>query len=430
MKKLTVFLSILFLALPFCVFAQDAPQGNGQLDEHFEEELQEEAVQKKAFLIQDRSFELGLANVSVNFANNFLSIEEVFQDVIHIDFDKLSDGFMFNLGLNVSPFYFTYKSKKGWGFGLSVDTEAVGILGLSGKMLSFAQAVKENSDVSGALYASATVKSFFDVQKFKVKVNPSLFYTLAYITPSPSSKSGLAYTLDYLPDGTVMRIDYDIRLYTGFPLDSDNSGLTAKPGMDFSVGVEYPLAKEIGLTGALPFLDFDVSLDLINIPFISSKISDYTQIKGRIGGDKPITFFGDDGEDFFSSFDASNSTETGKNEIAVYRPFKMIVKADWRPLFGSKLLTVTPLIGFCHNELYLNPVSLEIGVNAGLNLANFFLLKIGFNYSDRLFVNSLNLAFNLRAFELDIGADLRSQDAAKSWTGAGFGVNFGLKFGW
>jgi hypothetical protein len=295
-------------------------------------------------------------------------------------------------------------------------------------MLTLSQAARENSDISGALFASTTINAFFNVQKFKVKVNPSLFYSLFYLTASPKS-SGLVYTLDYKKDGTVLYADYDILMYSGFLLEGSYD-LTAKPGVDISLGLEYPLAKEIGLTNAL--LDFDISLNLINVPLVPSKMEDYTRYYGQIGSRDPIKFLNNDeeGDNFLSSFDSDGDSETGKKEIGVYRPFKMLISADWHPLSGSRLLTVTPVIGFCHNDLYYEPFSLEFGIKAGLNLANFFLAKIGFNYTDRMFVNSIGLGLNLRAFEVDIGGDLRSQNAAQSWVGAGFSVNVGLKFGW
>ncbi|GBU29664.1 hypothetical protein R84B8_03237 [Treponema sp. R8-4-B8] len=426
MKKFITLLVIFLFIHSFCLYADDV--------ESFDDDPME-IGKKKPFGMEDRGFEIGLANFNFNFANNFLTIKEVFQDVVSIDIDKLSDGFKLNLGLNVTPFYFTFKSKKGWGFGLSTNIETMGIIGISGNMLTFHKAKDDNSDISGALFGSATINALFDVWKLKVNVNPSLFYTLAYITPSPNSSSSLVYTLDYPNGETIMCIDYGIRLYTGFPLDSnDGFSLTAKPGFDFSVGVGYQLAKEIGLSKILPFLDFDVSLDLIHIPLISSKIEDYTELKGRIGSDKPITLLGgdsQDGSDFFSSFEtAGGDTETGKKVIDVYRPFKLIARADWRPLFGARLLTVTPIIGFCVNTLYYEPVSLEWGVNACLNLANFFLVKAGINFTDRMWVNSLGIALNLRALEIDLGLDIRSQTFAQSWSGGGMGVNFGLKFGW
>jgi len=419
MKKIITLFAIFLFVHSFCLYADNA--------ESFADDPLN-IGKKKPFGIQERSFEVGLANLDVNFANNFLSMSEIFQDVISIDMDDLSDGFMFNLGADITPFYFNFNAKKGWGFGLSTRVEAIGILGISGDMLTISEAVQEDSDIGGAIFASATINAHFTFKKLKIKINPSLFYTLAYVTSSSSSSSGLTYTLDY-SNGTKLCIDYDIRIYSGFPTDDTaDFELTAKPGLDFTLGFEYPLAKEIGLSKILPILDFDLGLDLINIPFIPSKISDYTQIKGRVGSDQPMTFFGDDGSNF--SFDTTSETTTGSEEIDVNRPFKLLVHADWRPLFGIRLLTITPVIGFNYNELYSEPVAFEAGLNGCVNIANFFIVKAGINYTDRMFVNSLNLAINTRAFELDIGANIRSQDFAQSWTGSGLGVNFGLKFGW
>jgi hypothetical protein len=417
MRKLTFLFIIFFFVISFSLYAQKNP-------------FSDDTEDKKPVGVGNRSFEIGLVNTNVIFANNFLAIKKIFQDIVVVDLDYLADGFMVNLGLGEVPFYFTYNSKKEWGFGLSTDVEGIGILGLSGNMLTLREAVKENSDIGGALFASVTGKAFFNVQEFKVKVNPSLFYSLLYVTPSPRSSSILEYTLDY-SKGTVLYADYDIRVYSGFSLDGYN-GLTVKPGFDFSLGVEYPLSKKVELIDSNPFLDFDVSLDLINIPFIPSKMKDYKQFKGRIGNKDPIKFLDDEGGNFLSSFEPNVDSESGEYEIGVKRPFKMIVSANWRPIPGdwNKRFSVIPLIGFCHNELYYEHFSLEIGINGCLNLSNIFLAKIGFNYTDRMFVNSIDLGLNLRAFELDIGADLRSQKNIQSWKGDGLGLRFGLKFGW
>jgi hypothetical protein len=413
MKIKSLILIILFLVQSFCLFAKEAPVNKNK---------------KKTPLSQERSFEIGLMLFNVNFANSFLSAPDLLQDVIIIDLDKLGDGFKINLGVNITPFYFNFKTKDGWGLGLSTDINAFGILNISGNMLTLNEAVKDNSDAGGAVFSSAAVNSFFDIQKFKVKIAPSLFYTLAYITPPKNIPSSIIYTLDY-SDGTVMCIDYDTRMYMGYSLEDNQFSLSSTPGLDFTVGFEYPLAKEIGLTDILPFLDFDIGLDLLNIPFIPSTLSNYKQVKGQIGRDEPIKLInkdeGDDGNLF-----SSDGVVNGEKIIQINRPFKMILHADYRPLFGAKFLTITPVIGFCHNELYHDPFSLEAGLYACLNFGDLFLIKAGYNYTDRLFVNSLAFAVNLKACEIDIGFDLRSQEAGQVWNGTGFGINFGLKFGW
>jgi len=415
MKIKSLVLIILFFVQSFCVFAQEVP-----VDEN---------KKKTALSIQDRSFEIGLILLNVNFANSFLSASDLLKDVIIVDLDKLADGFKINFGVSVTPIYFKYKSKQGWGFGLSTDINAAGILNISGNMLTLSEAVKDNSDIGGAVFSSVALNSFFDVQKFKVKIAPSLFYTLAYITPPKNMPSSVIYTLDYT-DGTVMCIDYNTRIYTGYSLEDGKFSLTSTPGLDFTVGFEYPLAKGIELTDSFPFLDFDIGLDLINIPFIPSSVTDYMQVKGRVGKDKPIKLINKDDEDDDEGLFSSDGTVKGERVIQISRPFKMLVRADWRPLNGKKLLTITPVIGFCYSELYYNPFSLEAGLNACFNINDLFLIKTGYNYTDRLFVNSLGFSVNVKVCEIAIGFDLRSQKAAQVWSGSGFGVNFGLKFGW
>jgi len=406
MKKIITLLVIFLFVHSFCLYADNAKSFA---------ENPSKTSKKKTFGIKDRSFEIGLANINMNFANNFLSMKDIFKDVIVFDLDKLSNGLMYNFGADITPFYFSINFKKGWGFGLSTRVETIGILGISGKLLSISEAVNDKSDIGGALFASATVNTHFNIKKLKIKINPSLFYTLAYVTPSPKSLSGLTYTLDY-SNGTVLYVDYDMRLYTGSSLEGNIFDITAKPGFDINIGIEYPLAKQI-----------DIGIDVINIPIIASKVTDYTRIKGRVGSDQPITFFGNNSESFFNT---TSETEKGKEEIDLNRPLKLIAHLDWRPVLGTKLLTITPVFGINLNKLYHDPFSFEGGLNASLNLANLFILKAGVNYTDRMFVNSISIALNFRAIELDIGADIRAQDFVQSWTGSGLGVNFGLKFGW
>jgi len=272
-KKWTII--FLFFIQSICIFAQDNSLGG---------DTSANTGKKKSALLPDRSFEIGLLCFNLNLANNILSVPDILQEVIIIDLDKLADGFKFNLGLNAAPLYFNYKSKNGWGFGLSADIEAVGILNISGNMLNIKEAVKDNSDISGAVFSSATINTFFTLQKVKVKFNPSLFNALAYVKPPKDMPSSVVYTMDY-SNGTVAYIDYDVQIYTGYSLDDNKFSITSKPGMDFCVGLEYPLAKDAGLTDISPYLDFDVGLDLINFPVIPSTMTDYKLIKGKIGKD-------------------------------------------------------------------------------------------------------------------------------------------------
>ena len=396
MNKRLSLLVICLLILPLCAYAEDNSLDNDTLG------------------IEDRAFEIGFLNINFSFSNDFLSLQDVFQETIVLDIDNFSRGFRVNLGVGITPIYFNVSMGE-WGFGLSTSVEAIGLLNLSGKLLTFSSAIDDKSGVNGALFASAGVNSFFNIDKFKVTVKPALYYTIAYLKPN------ISYTFD--PDsGNILKLDYDMLLYTAFPVDSNGSptgsGLSATPGIDFSFGVEYALSKE-----------FDVGLNLINIPVAPSVMNDYLQFKGLVGSKEPLDLLNGGINSLLSSFDNFDTDPvSGTGSFEVERPFRLSAWVNWR-VFGAPFITITPTIGFSINQLYTDKFSMEFGVNACLNLANMFIASAGIRYEDRLWINGVNFALNFKMFEFNVGADTRSQDFIKSWTGGGIGLNMGFKFG-
>ena len=373
--------------------------------------------------VEDRTFEFGIS-ANISFTNNFLSARDIFKETFVLDIDQLMNGFIMKFGFGVTPVCFNYNNKNGWGFGLSVNTEGFGIFNLSGKLLSFDEAVNDKSEISGAVFAEIAPSGYFHLQRFKIKIKPALYVPVAY------AKSDISYTLKNTADGTVLNIGYEINLFTAFPTEDDAGfRLTARPGVDLRVGAEYPLSDVLGISNKFFFLNFDVGLDLINIPLIPSAMRNYMRIDGSIGSDEPINFFGDDKMDTDSFFSTDNDTKYGEEEQTVLRPFKMLVWANWRPL-GIQIFKVIPTIGFAINPLYIKPFSLEGGVKASLDLSNIFIATLGVGYHDRLWKNSIDLVLNSRAIQVNIGADLRSPNFLQSWKGSGFGVYAGVIFGW
>jgi len=176
-------------------------------------------------------------------------------------------------------------------------------------------------------------------------------------------------------------------------------------------------------------------------------MEDYRQMIVNIGSDEPIDFFNrsdDDSEENdekkFLNYKFDNY---GKEKRNVFRPFKMLISANWRPLdnpfltdsdvsfkFMREWLTLTPILGFAINPLYYQPVSFEGGIKTRLNLFNFFIATLGIGYYDRLWKNSFDIALNFRLCEIDFGVGMQSPSFLKSWSGGGFGATLGLKFGW
>ena len=397
MKKAALFLLICLIILP-CIYA-DNDEGRR---------------------IKDRTVEIGL-NAKAGFSNDFLSAKEFFQKTVVLDLDKIKDGININFDANVSPLYFNYNNKNNWGFGLLIKADVYGLIGLSGKMLSFSEAVDEKSDISAAVFAEAGIPVFFHLQKFKIKVKPALYYPVIYAV------SDVAYTYSTDNKGTVLNLAYDINVYSAYSLEKYN-GITASPGFDLQLGVEYPLSNVLGLKDKFFMLDFDIGLDIVNIPLLSSSVKDYMKISGNVGNDEPFIFGGED-SDMENLFTVNSDTTYGEDKLKVKRPFKMIAWGNWRP-FGIRLFTVIPEAGFALNPLYSKPFSMEAGLKTRLDISNLFIATFGMGFYDRLWRNSLDLALNLKEFEFDLGVDLRSQKFTKSWTGSGFGVNAGLKFGW
>ena len=426
---------ICLLLLPLCAYADDdssdkpqpSPKGEGSpLDSDLSDSNSSEGDSNSSggpINIKDRVFELGFLNINLGltsdilgFADGLLSFSSIFQEKIVLDLDNFSNGFRINLGVGIVPVYFNINLGD-WGIGISINLEAMGNLDLSGKLLTLSRAIDDKPDISGALFASVGVSTFFNINKFKFTVKPSLFYTIAYFKPHVS------YTFD--PDsGNIFKFEYDMQIYTAFPVEHAASllndlSLLPIPGVDISFGVEYALSK-----------DFDVGLELINIPVIPSVLKNYMKFSGAIGGDEPIDLLGGDMENMFSMF---NSIDEGPSYGIGYqetkRPFRLSTWVNWRAL-GTPFLTLTPMVGFSVNQLYVKEFSMEFGMNARLNWSNMFITTAGINYIDRIWRNSVDFAFNLRLLEFNIGLDMRSHDFIKSWTGGGFGINLGFMFGW
>jgi len=415
---------ICLLFLPLCAYADDSSDGNSSDTDSSDSDSSDgdSGSSGDPVDIKDRIFELGFLNINLGlssdllgFADGFLSLGDIFKKTIVLDLDNFPKGFRINLGVSIVPVYFNINLSD-WGIGISTNVEAMGNLSLSGKLLTLSKAIDDKPDMSGALFASAEVNTFFNIKKIKVTIKPSLFYTIAYLKPN------ISYTFD--PDsGNIFKFEYDMQIYTAFPVEDaanllNDLSVLPTPGIDISFGVEYALSK-----------DFDVGLEFINIPIIPSVLKNYMQYSGSIDSNGPIDLFGDGMDNLFSMFDETDEEPTyGIGRQETKRPFRLSAWVNWRVL-GTPFLTLTPMIGFSISQLYIKEFTMEFGVNARLNWSNIFITTAGINYIDRIWRNSIVFALNLRLFEFNIGLDMRSHDFIQSWTGGGFGANMGFKVG-
>jgi hypothetical protein len=382
--------------------------------------------------LQNRGFEIGIIYLKINAENNFLALDEIFTETIIVDLENFDKGFRLGFGTDIRPLFFNVNKGNRWGFGMDIGrVTAYGNVDISGNLLRFKRTDKDNFGIGAAAFAEIGIPGFFHIPDFtikdyevkdlKIKVRLSGFMTMAYMMPD------MHYTYKDSDNGSLLEIDYGMKLYTPFSLAENDdifktlggSGL----GFDFGLGAEYPL-----------FSFLDLGVDIINIPLVPSKPEYYMEMKGRVFVDSSKINLSDvlDGKklpkDVFESPEDFDPVY-GKSSQSLFRPFKMVFHADYRPL-ETRLLSLIPTLGFSVNPLYATPGALEAGIKVRCDINNLFIATLGLiNYEDRLWKNGIDLTLNLRAVQLDLGIAMQSQTFVKSWE-AGLGITFGVTYGW
>jgi hypothetical protein len=434
MKKLLIILLLLCAA---GLWAQDeaAPGEPETMPESvslLDEEMPAEPAKKK-FRFKNRMVELSI-NARAGFSNDFVTAADLLKETAVVNIDDFLDGFRLDFGANADICMLNFNWKDKWGFGLGMNLSATGNVTIPENVLNFKQAQNEDFGAGAAVFYDLGIPVFFHIQNFKIKFRPAAFLTVAYAEP------GLTYNYRTVTNaqgnkGTRISVDYDMYVYAPVPLEGivedgkfyveeilqnfDWSSL----GYDFGIGVEYPLYS---------FLD--IGADITNMPLVNAKLSHYMRLRDSIWVDTSYIDINDmiAGEEFPEdaySIPEGFDPSYGTGSVKIYRPFKMLFYANYRP-FESPILSLIPTMGFSINPLYVQKGSFEGGISARCDLSNIFITTIGINYHDRMWKNSLDFVLNLRAFELDFGVAFQSEQFVKSWQGAGVAVNVGVKLGW
>jgi hypothetical protein len=72
----------------------------------------------------------------------------------------------------------------------------------------------------------------------------------------------------------------------------------------------------------------------------------------------------------------------------------------------------------------------NFGVEGQFSLMDMFIARLSTGLCEAVWTHQLTLVLNVKAFELGISGALRSESFAGSFSGNGFSVNLGLRFGW
>lgn len=365
-----------------------------------------------------RFVEFGI-DAGAGVANDLIGAEDLLKKQIEINLDdirnEVKDG---GLKLNVDAagaVFFHFESKQLWGFGLSADAEGGVFANVPKQIFTIlADGNKENHSVSGdfitaygGVFADVEVDAHLTLfKKLKLGLAPALYVPIIYVP-----KSSIRYNLE-AEDNLKFHTDGEIKVYSPFSFDSSEGNVLDGAGFDLSLYAEYDL---------FPLLD--IGADITHIPVVPSTLKHEMRLS---------TDFEVDGSQLIKDGELDIPDDMIKTEYfedaskTVMRPLRFDFYANIKPL---SFLRIRPNIGFTvltpSEEPYFNA-----GLDLRLNVARLLFFHLGTGYEETLWKHRAALAINLRVFELDIEAGLRSQEFIDSFQLHGFNLAVGVRFGY
>ena len=413
MKKIIIIFLMITLSLP--VYAKDKSEDES----------------KKPVSFARQKFEFGF-DVGVGFDNDLLKLGDFFQKEIVVDLNEIGSdvrdtGLTLNLGVGTEIFFNIKNVKIGenlWDFGFFAGVD--GDIDLNIPKSMFTLITEGNIDkrvfegvisASGSVYADAGLKLSAQFGKLRLGVAPSVFTPLIYVPKViDGNKTGINYNLN-TTEGVLFETSGSISVYSPFMTKNGEIG-EIKFGGDLAAEAEFSLFS---------FLDIGGSVS--NIPIFPAVMEDRVLLAL---GMQPLEVTPGDllsgkGESFDFDFDFVENYNSPK-EIKIHRPMRFDAHVKLKP-FSNNFLVFKPSVGMSidinNEETFFNA-----GLGIQLNLIDFFIIDASSSYTETIWVHQLGMALNLRAFELNLKAALRSSSLENSFQGQGFGVGVGLRFGW
>lgn len=385
------------------------------------EESQSEQVQRPSFLSR-KSFEFGI-DLGAGLDNDVLKINDFLKKDVIVDLNQLGNDVGEN-GLNLNlivaaGFFVNFKNigiikSNEWDFGFFAGADGDVKLNVPKSLFTFiseGNADPENRALSGMIsaqgdvFAAAGLRSSARFGKLRVGLTPAAYTPLVFIP-----KSGINYELNTDEDISVSTSG-DISIYSPFVKDGE-----WKFGVDLSAEGEFALFS---------FLDIGGSVSNISLfPAVVEKRMRLTLNMDTLSINGGDLIKGTASELPELNFDETYDTEKHN----VLRPMRFGLYIRLKP-FANEFLVIKPNVGFSMDmnseEKYFNA-----GLAAQLSLLNLIIVNLSTNYEEAIWTHRLGLAVNLRFFELDLNASLRSETFTGSFQAQGFGLNLGLRFGY
>jgi hypothetical protein len=379
-------------------------------------------------------------DVHGSFANSYLRTGDVFKEKIVIDVSKMAGDLGNGLGLFLDAHaktFINFNLGAVWGFGLFTGVDVLGQFNIPQSMVELLsegnQLDKTYSDSLGlgaAVFLETGLWASAKIRRIKFTVRPAYFLPLAYL-----SNPRVNYAFALKDNGSItLSGKYNVDMYTSLSRDSvdviNSQGFNSlgdlpgtiniadmlrKGGLDLVLRAEYPV-----------YHNFIVGATLGHIPLVAAQLTDRYSISGGFEINKTLEDVLNNDFDFPPDIEMTD--EYGTDEKAILRPFKIGVDAVYRP-FNIRLITLKPKLALVFNSIYDAPVYLDFGVTGELNLADIFTIDVGTHLEDLVWKERVGLTLNFRILEITAGVTTQSQQFLRSFQGAGFGLDAGVRIG-
>jgi hypothetical protein len=380
-----------------------------------------------------RFVEIGV-DAGGSFANSYLRTRDVFKEKIVLDISEMADELGNGLGVFLGSYgeaFVNFNLGAVWGFGLFAGVDAMGQFKIPQSMvelLAEGNDLDKNYSDDLGLGAAAFFETGFwasaKIRRIKFTVRPAYFLPLAYL-----SEPRVNYVFAVKDDGTItVAGNYNFEVYTPFPLDdiesiddiaalpgnTDIADMLGKGGVDLALRAEYPV-----------YHNLIIGCSLGHIPLVPAQLANKYSLSGGFEISKTI-------EEIINNDFEPPAVEPvviyDEDHKVVFRPFKIGVDAVYRP-FNIRLLTLKPKLALVFNSIYNTPVYMDVGITGELNLAEILTVNIGTHFEDLVWKERVGLALNFRILEIIAGITTQSQQFLRSFQGAGFAVDVGVRVG-
>lgn len=425
--------------------------------------------------MNERFFELRV-DAPIDFSNNAFALLDLFQsDELVIDFGEIADSMPdegWTIRSNSNPMVQVKLNVGSIKVALSGGMDLYGTFNLDKSLFNFIAYGNKLNEVV-AIQPSVYSELFFDVEAnvgfelgdMAVTVTPSLFI------PFMSIKSDETYLkFQNTSDGDfIASMSGSVDIYSQFAIDDTGNGLDLShvSSKDGSVQIfskpalmKYLSVAGIDMAGTveMPFSFFDAIKFSASVrcPIIPGKLTTKTSFSTS---EEYKTSISDLVQDYIDSTNKSGDDETEEGELeavakeedekspmnladleysfyseeTVYkinRPFKFMGYATFQP-FGE-LLTAKAGLGFgvrsplSENATFYPEYYLGGGVSILGGLLSAF---VSTEYRNQIYMHQANVAFSVRAFELDVGIGTEGPNLAKSFNLSGIRAYVGVAVG-